>query len=564
MCFRGTKVTKHPFEFQRNGPVVKGPGGHKPDFTLQITRPSQNSRYRAQTSHASRTSKMYTIDPVILVEAAKTSNLKKCKEIDLSSRKLGKIDMNTLRELQNLKRLDVSDNSLSLVPFSVLPNLEDLDLSCNGIRKFDFTESETLVHSGEAWVAMKKLNVAYNSLSNHITDIMLMPNLSWLNLSNNNISKLPPNMMHFANIKYLDLTGNKLNSQQAFFALATVPLLETLILDKNMIEQIPTIDFGFENLVNLSVKNNEFTSAEDLCPIVAIESLTEINITRNPVCLKLKEIPYVKQLFKDANINVIMNEPKKPKSEVIPSKLRTIAFDPLCLPTFTKKHIDALNKKTPRKMDDDTDNEDQYIEKSENVESNVFITDVGNVAQDDEPKPLDIPETPLPNEDDDVEENQKINIWDEIPVVQGETRKQLSTRTKTLFDDAFRKLVFIVNHPDLRLRPRESPSTELPETTPRTPVVNLITRPVPNMLVAPRKKRKVASQLQARTEYTKTEIQQMLRSMEGRLSNVETDLLKVDESGHTAVEVALDQQNFTTLHKQYETIRAELINTLNS
>jgi hypothetical protein len=38
----------------------------------------------------------------------------------------------------------------------------------------------------------------------------------------------------------------------------------------------------------------------------------------------------------------------------------------------------------------------------------------------------------------------------------------------------------------------------------------------------------------------------------------------VDESGQSALETSLDQRNFTMLHKQYETIRAELINTLNS
>jgi cob(I)alamin adenosyltransferase len=78
------------------------------------------------------------------------------------------------------------------------------------------------------------------------------------------------------------------------------------------------------------------------------------------------------------------------------------------------------------------------------------------------------------------------------------------------------------------------------------------------------KKSEVASKLAARTEYTKTEIQNMLQSMEERLSVVERDLAVTDESGQNAVDIALDQQNFASLHKQYETIRAELINTLNS
>ena len=81
--------------------------------------------------------------------------------------------------------------------------------------------------------------------------------------------------------------------------------------------------------------------------------------------------------------------------------------------------------------------------------------------------------------------------------------------------------------------------------------------------VARKKRPEIATKLQARTEYTKTEIQDMLQSMEERLSVVERDLSAADESGQTAVDMALEQKNFASLHKQYETIRAELINTLN-
>lgn len=584
MRFRGNnKVTRPPFEFQRNGPVVKGPAGHKPDFTLAITRPSQANKGRPMTSHTPRKTKLLTLDTVFLIDTTKKTNYKKCKEIDISGKKLGKVDLNAIHDLQNLKKIDCSDNCLTLEPFVVVPNLEELDISCNGIRKFDFSQSESLTEPGvEAWKSLVKLNLGFNFCSNFLTDIMLMQNLSWLNLSHNNISKLPPNMMHFTNLKYLDLSSNNLNSETAFFALATVPSLETLILDKNQIEQIPNFDFGFESLKILSLQNNEILSTEDVSVAISIDTLQEINLIGNPICMKLKEIPYVKQLFQDANIKLIMNELKKEKKSVLPKKLRTVAYDPLCLPTFTKQHIQALNKKTPRKMDQSDEDEDEYkddefhIKSDKNTENtkhsneeekvvdNVFMTDVGNVAreEDEEPKPSEIPETPLPEED--FEENSKTSVWDEVPVVQQESRKQLSSKTKTKFDYAFKKLVFIVTHPDLRIKPRESPSSEHQQETSARPIVNLITKPTPNMQVASRKKRNVASQLQARTEYTKTEIQQMLRSMEERLSSVETDLIKVDETGQAAVEVALDQQNFTNLHKQYETIRAELLNTLNS
>jgi hypothetical protein len=74
----------------------------------------------------------------------------------------------------------------------------------------------------------------------------------------------------------------------------------------------------------------------------------------------------------------------------------------------------------------------------------------------------------------------------------------------------------------------------------------------------------VGSKLSGRTEYTTTEIQAMLRSLEEMLSVVERALAVTDESWQNAVDIALDQPTFAIMHKQYETIGADLINTLNS
>jgi hypothetical protein len=174
----------------------------------------------------------------------------------------------------------------------------------------------------------------------------------------------------------------------------------------------------------------------------------------------------------------------------------------------------------------------------------------------DDAQRLVIEPTPLPEPDQPL----ITSCWSEVPVVQFERRKALTPRRRSSFITAFRKLEFLVSHPDIRLRPRESTSME-PEP---------VEEPVPDVIVArdvfvPKKKAvTVATKLAARTEYTKQEIEDMLRSMEERLSVVERDMNIADESGQSAVEIALDQKNFANLHKQYETIRAELINTLNS
>jgi hypothetical protein len=77
-------------------------------------------------------------------------------------------------------------------------------------------------------------------------------------------------------------------------------------------------------------------------------------------------------------------------------------------------------------------------------------------------------------------------------------------------------------------------------------------------------KSEVGSKVSARTEYTRTEIQAQLPSIEESLSVVERYLAVTDESWPNAVDIGLDQHNFAILHTQYETIGADLINPLNS
>jgi hypothetical protein len=56
----------------------------------------------------------------------------------------------------------------------------------------------------------------------------------------------------------------------------------------------------------------------------------------------------------------------------------------------------------------------------------------------------------------------------------------------------------------------------------------------------------------------------MLESMEERRAIVEHDIRSADERSKNAINAVLAQRNYSTLHKQYETIRGELINTMNS
>jgi hypothetical protein len=176
----------------------------------------------------------------------------------------------------------------------------------------------------------------------------------------------------------------------------------------------------------------------------------------------------------------------------------------------------------------------------------------------DDAEPIQIEPTELPTHEDVATIS---SVWGEVPVLQLAQRVGLTVRERPDFVTALRKLEFLVGHPEIRLRPREATSMigEEGEAADEGPDL-LLGKPPPS----PRKPSEIASKLAARTEYTKSEIQGMLQSMEERLALVERDLQVTDDSGQAAVDIALDQKNFASLHKQYEAIRAELINTLNS
>ncbi|OHT01768.1 hypothetical protein TRFO_31282 [Tritrichomonas foetus] len=582
------RVLRAPYEFERVGPLAKPPAGHKPDFSLSVNRPPQHrssSQNNLTVTKSIRHKRAVTLDTLFLVDILHTSNFEKCEEIDGSSQNLNAIDLTAIRQLLSIRKADFSDNSLPLEPFAVLPSLEELDLSCNSIRSFDYKSSESMTGDDRAWASLHTLNLSFNNCGKILSDLQLIPLLADLNLSNNSLSSLPSNLMHFTCLTDLNLSNNNLNSDASIFSLATIPSLRNLNLDGNNIIHFPKFQFGFEALSKLSIKNNKIEMPSDIESLLDL-NIEEVNIIGNPIILRPANLSEIRQKFATSNITLICDAPPPAVKRALAGPLRTIAFDPLTLPSFTKAHIRALNRKkvvlegmdttignlsclsgkqSQNSMDKNPKSQnDQKSQKHQTAtiiqDDDVFMTAFGSKA-DDEPRNLDIDPTPLPEPDEDIEIT---SVWAEVPVVQLERRQKLTSKKRQEFMKAFSQLQFIVSHPDLRLKPRESPSMEPEETDMpvEEEVPDIIQGKKP--VVVKNKKKAVATKLAARTEYTKTEIQSMLSSMQERLSSVERDLQVADESGQTAVEIALDQKNFASLHKQYETIRAELINTLNS
>ncbi|EAX98973.1 Leucine Rich Repeat family protein [Trichomonas vaginalis G3] len=595
---------RQPFEFQRQGPLARPPGGHKPDFTLTgpTTQITKNPQQTTQPVTKTNKNKTVALDTLFLVDILGTSHFENVQEIDASSKHLNYIDLTALGMLSTLEKADFSDNALPLEPFAILPKLKELDLSCNSLRSFDYKSSETMSGDERAWPCLVSLNLSFNNCGRSITDLQLITHLTTLNLSHNNLTSLPSNLMHFTCLTNLDLTGNSLNSEPAFFSLATIQSLQTLILDKNGIFHIPKFQFGFESLAHISLRGNSIEMADDITSLADLELLEDVNICDNPLVLRPKQLPIARQAFNAANIDLRTDEPLPAvvRHTLNVATLRTIPLDPLTLPSFTKQHINSLNRqsaaiKSADKLLEKTDEtksvdsmstplqqtQSTSLKSTTSVattEDDIFMTAFGSMAN--EPPQFQPPPEPEPQEPEEEvaeEEQPIISIWNEVPVVNAERRKKLSGRTRGEFMTAFRRLEFVVSHPDLRLKPKKDEKEKTQEEQ-RSQTANSeqslsekiaaeretsILQPKPATATS-KKPKEIAQKLAARTEYTKSEIQQMLKSMSDRLGIVERDLHATDESGQSAVDIAIDQKNFSELHKKYEVIRAELINTLNS
>jgi hypothetical protein len=550
------KVRRGPFEFERDGPRVHKPGGHQPDFSLSVPKNSAPARTRSPAATLSvPTGRQITLDSLFIVDILGAADFGSITEIDCSSRRLNAVDFTALRDLSAVKKADFSDNKLPLEPFAVMPALEELDLSCNSLKSFDYKASESMAGDSRVWSCLAVLNLAYNFSSKMLTGLGLIPRLTKLNLAFNSLTTLPSSLMHFTCLSHLDLSGNQLNSDPVFFSLATIPALQTLILNENNIIRVPKFQFGFEVLMHLSLDQNKIEYPDDIASLTDLEQLEDVSILRNPILLRVRYLKSARAAFAAANITLNCDEAPAPVKHSMVGPLRTVRFDPLALPTFTKAHIRALNRKV-RRTGESPELPPSSPDKP--AADTVFMTSFPSKSDEDDVRPAQIHPTPLPE----PEPPEIVSIWDEVPVVQFDRRIELRPSRRQDFVTSFRKLEYLVAHPEIRLKPRDSTCLEPEDQTVSAILPDLIIGKEPEPQA--RTKPSVATQLAARTEYTKEEIEGMLRSMEERLGVVERDLLVSDESGQTAIDIALDQRNFAALHKQYEQIRAELINTLNS
>ncbi|XP_066918410.1 leucine-rich repeat serine/threonine-protein kinase 1-like isoform X2 [Clytia hemisphaerica] len=174
---------------------------------------------------------------------------------------LHKIHFSWLEAYGNkVARVDIHSNKLSSLPinfFELLPNLEDLDISCNTITK--------LPDDGVHDLRLTRIIACSNEITTIPLAFFLNPHISFMDFSKNKLLTLPS----FSK----DQSGT-VSPNECFWDCRNLKVLK---LSRNLLTDLPKAIHGAKGLEKLSLDENQFTSFETVwsCPLV------ELDISKN-------------------------------------------------------------------------------------------------------------------------------------------------------------------------------------------------------------------------------------------------------------------------------------------
>lgn len=172
----------------------------------------------------------------------------------------------------SLKKIILSSNNIqNVASFPIMPNLEELRLNNNNLESINgagFLNSENI----------KSLDLGDNSIFS-ISTTILPRTLESLTLSNNPLLFPPRDFRDFSNLHTLDMSNTLLTSKSLFFPRT----LKRLILDSNGLQDFDlvfTYDFP-DGLCELSLANNIIFGDRVNEAFINLESLRVLNLENN-------------------------------------------------------------------------------------------------------------------------------------------------------------------------------------------------------------------------------------------------------------------------------------------
>lgn len=199
--------------------------------------------------------------------------------IDLSEGEIASMVPDSLKNIQSLKSLNLSSNSLSNIPartFLNAKNLEYLDLSRN-----DFVTFPEGICEPTEYLKHVRLNENHFGILN-MTNFQECTNVTYLDISFNQIRKIFGNINTTMSVNHLNLSHNFIQDLGDRF-LGSLAKLAVLDLAKNEIKRIsPNAFRGLPSLTSLNVSSNGISNMSLLkVTFQPMENLTSLYLTDN-------------------------------------------------------------------------------------------------------------------------------------------------------------------------------------------------------------------------------------------------------------------------------------------
>jgi hypothetical protein len=248
---------------------------------------------------------------VVDADMAKFSNL---TFLDLGENCLSLMD---LAPLLNLEELHLHCNSIHELEVPVrAPPQRSLAESDDEEEEEDGDENESSMI--QPLSRLHTLNLAFNSIrSASILSLSVLPALERLDLSSNGLHSLPTNLSALTKLRQFGLEGNKFAKAEVFHSLATLPALVEVNLSRNQLTCVPRIqEGGFPMLEVLGLATNKVEYFEDLYPLTQLHSLKCIVLFDNPIERRRKDKEILLYEFNAIGVEIKLDPLVPPKRNV--------------------------------------------------------------------------------------------------------------------------------------------------------------------------------------------------------------------------------------------------------
>ncbi|XP_037935548.1 leucine-rich repeat-containing protein 58 [Teleopsis dalmanni] len=185
---------------------------------------------------------------------------------------------NTIKQFVNLKIMDLSSNSLTMLPEAIcqLP-LVTLIAKNNQLTNKSLPKSFVMKNS-----YLKELNLSGNLLTHFPEQVVELRYLKYLYIGGNKIRAIPKDIWKMRSLHILSVGGNEISEVPDSVGLLSQ--LHALVLCDNLIENLPTSIARLESLKSLLLHKNLLKHLPK--DIVALKNLTELSLRDNPLVVR--------------------------------------------------------------------------------------------------------------------------------------------------------------------------------------------------------------------------------------------------------------------------------------